>query len=63
MYRRQKHESRPWPANAMNNGSFNWHVQVDWDMSPPMARLQIRSDGGQPLLEQKLSLDTCVPVS
>jgi hypothetical protein len=39
------------------------NVQVDWDISPPIARLQIRGDGGQLLLEQKLSLDTCVPVS
>ncbi|KAG0578100.1 hypothetical protein M758_5G198700 [Ceratodon purpureus] len=38
-------------------------IEVDWDILPPRARLQIRGDDGQVLLEQKLSLDSCVPVS
>lgn len=38
-------------------------IEVDWDMSPPLARLQIRGGGGQVLLEQKLALDTCVPAA
>lgn len=34
-------------------------LQVDWESSPSVAKLQIRGEGGEVLLEESLSLDTC----
>lgn len=50
------------PCDFVSGPAFGL-IEVEWNTSPPLARLQIRGEGGQMLLEQTLTLDTCFPVA